>query len=250
MRKGMLRIMGATALFGLVHSALASRAAKRKVAELVGERNCNGLYRLCYIGQSVVSFAVLAAYIRRQPGHELYHVRGPLGALLRAGQIAALVHATSAAHQVGISRMLGLKSFEAWRCGSSVLPEPEAQGPALGENGAMKATGPFSWSRHPLNFSPVPVFWLNPRMTTNLLAFNLAATAYLVVGSLHEETRLQAAYGEPYREYQKSGVAFYVPRLAQLQASPSDAGRQQGKEALRQPRRTEHPAQPDSALRR
>src|SRR5205823_7273032 len=121
------------------------------------------------------------ASTRRQPGRELYHCRGPLGVLLRAGQVAALVHATAAARQVGIGRMLGLESFAAWRREHSVPPEPEAQGPALGEDGAMKETGPFAWSRHPLNFSPVPVFWLNPRMTSNLLAFNLAATAYLVV---------------------------------------------------------------------
>ncbi len=212
--------MAATALFGLVHSALASRAAKRRAAEWFGERNRDGLYRLFYIGQSLVTFAALAAYIRRQPGRELYHVRGPLALLLRAGQAAALVHATAAARQVGVGRMLGLESLAAWQGDGPVPPEPEAQGPALGPDGEMRATGPFAWSRHPLNFSPVPVFWLNPRMTTNLLAFNLAATAYLVVGSVHEEVRLRAAYGDAYRHYQESGVAFYVPGPPRLPAPP------------------------------
>jgi hypothetical protein len=92
-----------------------------------------------------------------------------------------------------------------------VPPEPEAQGPALDEEGRRHAAGPFAWSRHPLNFAPLPVFWLHPRMTTSLLAFNIAATAYLVVGSWHEEARLREAYGEAYSAYQRSGVPFYLP---------------------------------------
>ena len=203
--------MAATALFGLVHSLLASRAAKRKAAELFGPRNRNGLYRVFYLGQSLVTFAGLAAYVYRQPGRELYHVRGPAKLLLRTGQAIAVVHATAAARQVGFVEILGLKSFEAWRRGEPVPPEPEAQGPALAADGAMRATGPFRWSRHPLNLSPTPVFWLNPRMTTNLLAFNLAATLYLIVGSIHEEARLHAAYGDAYEDYPQSGVPFYLP---------------------------------------
>src|SRR4051794_18977754 len=113
----MLRVMAATALFGLAHSALASRAAKRMAAELVGGRNRNGLYRLFYLGQSVVTFAVLAGYIRRQPGLKLYHVHGSLAWLLRGSQVVTLGYATWAARQVGIRPMLGQESFEAWQHG-------------------------------------------------------------------------------------------------------------------------------------
>ena len=62
-----------------------------------------------------------------------------------------------------------------------------------------------------MNFAPVPIFWLWPRMTTGLLAFNTAATVYLVIGSLHEEARLQEAFGNDYAAYQESGVPFYLP---------------------------------------
>jgi hypothetical protein len=55
------------------------------------------------------------------------------------------------------------------------------------------------------------VLWLNPRMTTNLLAFDLAASVYLIVGSMHEEARLKAAYGDAYVDFQRSGVPFYFP---------------------------------------
>lgn len=211
MWRSMLKVAAAVGGFGLIHSALASRTAKRAAAEAFGECNRNGLYRVFYIGQSLASFAVLSDYIRRQPSRELYHVRGPLALLMHAGQLVAVGYAISAAHQVGIRRITGLESFEAWLGDGPVPAEPEAQGPALDAEGQVKAAGPFAWSRHPLNFVPVPIFWLWPRMTTNLLAFNAAATVYLVIGSWHEEVRLRQAYGERYEAYQRSGVPFYSP---------------------------------------
>lgn len=211
MWRSMLKVAAATTVFGVVHSALASRAAKQAAATIFGERNRNGLYRICYIGQSLVTFGVLTVYIRRQPSRELYRIEGPPAALMHAAQAAAILYATAAAGQVGVRRILGAESLLCWLGEGPVPPEPEAQGPALDEEGRTRAAGPFAWSRHPLNFAPVPIFWLWPRMTTNLLAFNAAATLYLVVGSMHEEARLEKAYGDEYIAYQRSGVPFYVP---------------------------------------
>ena len=207
----MLKVAAATAAFGVVHSLLASRTAKQAAVRRFGERNRNGLYRVFYIGQSLVTFGLLAAYIRRQPSRELYRVEGPLALLMHAIQVGALVYATSAAGQVGLRRITGLESLLAWLGDGPVPPEPVAQGPALDDQGKMQAAGPFGWSRHPLNFAPLPVFWLWPRMTTSLLAFNVAATIYLVVGSLHEEARLREQFGDNYDAYLKSGIPFYLP---------------------------------------
>jgi hypothetical protein len=207
----MLKVAAATAAFGVVHSVLASRTAKQAAARRFGERNRNGLYRVFYLGQSLVTFGLLTAYIRRQPSRELYRVEGPLAWLMHSVQAGAVVYATSAAGQVGLRRITGLESFLAWLGNGPVPPEPEAQGPALDDEGKMHAAGPFAWSRHPLNFAPLPVLWLWPRMTTSLLAFNTAATIYLVIGSLHEEARLREAFGDDYDAYLNSGVPFYVP---------------------------------------
>jgi hypothetical protein len=209
----MLKVMAATAAFAVVHSALASRGAKRAATKTFGERNRNGLYRVFYITQSAATFAILAAYIRRQPSHELYRIRPPLALLMYAAQAGSVIYATAAARQVGIRRIVGLESFVSWLGDGPVLPEPEAQGPALDGKGLSRAAGPFAWSRHPLNFAPLPILWLWPRMTTNLLAFNTAATMYLLIGSKHEEFRLREAFGEHYTAYESSGVAFYLPSL-------------------------------------
>lgn len=217
----MVKVAAATAVFGMVHSAFASRAAKRAAAATFGERNRNGLYRVFYIGQSLVTFGILAAYIRRQPSRELYRIEGPTAFLIHALQAGAIIYATSAAGQVGFRRITGLESFLAWLGKGAVPPEPEAQGPALDEKGQEHSAGPFAWSRHPLNLAPLPIFWLWPRMTTNLLAFNAAATIYLVVGSLHEEARLREAFGDDYDAYLKSGVPFYFPAPVQSGFEPT-----------------------------
>jgi len=211
MWRSMSKVVAATTAFAVVHSALASRGAKLAATKTFGERNRNGLYRVVYIAQSVATFAVLAAYMRRQPSREIYRVRPPLSLAMHAAQVTALVYATAAARQVGVRRIVGLDSFIAWLGEGPVLPEPEAQGPALDEQGLARHAGPFSWSRHPLNFAPLPILWLWPRMTTNLLAFNTAATVYLVIGSLHEESRLREVFGDKYIAYEQSGVGFYLP---------------------------------------
>jgi protein-S-isoprenylcysteine O-methyltransferase Ste14 len=103
--------------------------------------------------------------------------------------------------------------------GRQVHAPPEAQGPAY-EQGEMEATGPFRRHRHPLNFAPLPVLWLFPHMTSRLAAMNLASTAYLVLGSIHEEARLHSAYGTAYKRYLASGVPFYAPRLHGVRWGP------------------------------
>jgi hypothetical protein len=92
MWRSMLKVAAATAAFGVVHSLLASRTAKGAAASRFGERNRNGLYRVFYVGQSLVTFGLLAAYIRRQPSRELYRVEAPLAWLMHAVQAGAVVY--------------------------------------------------------------------------------------------------------------------------------------------------------------
>lgn len=208
---GILKTCAATTLFAVAHSALASRKAKLAARTALGPSNVDGVYRVFYIAQSFVTAGALLGYIRRQPSVEIYRVRGPAALIMHLGQAAALVHATAAARQVGILRITGVENLAAWLADNEVPPMPEAQGPALDEHSHERAVGPFAWSRHPLNLSPLPVFWLWPRMTSTLLAFNVAATVYLIVGSWHEELRLKESDGAFYDAYRASGVPFFWP---------------------------------------
>lgn len=207
-----LKVAAASALFGVVHSLLATLTAKNTAAQLVGSRHRNGLYRPFFILQSFLTLAALWAYVRRLPDMILWRVRGFPATLLRFGQAAGLAYAIAAAAQVGLTRISGLASLTAWAAGEEEVPiEPPAQGPSMETSGRLATHGPFRWSRHPLNFAPLPVFWLNPVMTVKLFAFNLVSTIYLILGSIHEEHRLRHRYGQLYQDYQASGVPFYVP---------------------------------------
>ena len=118
------------------------------------------------------------------------------------------------AREIGFLNFAGVPNVVALATGQSFVPvEPEGQGPILESPDRMKITGPFRFSRHPLNFSMIPIILLMPRMTVNLAAFNLITTVYLIVGSLHEEKRFVETYGQAYIDYQKSEINFFVPSL-------------------------------------
>ncbi len=216
-RSSALKVIAATAIFAALHSALASRRAKQAATKTFSPRGRNALYRPFYLAQSAVATAILVAYIRSLPSRTLYEVRGPLALPLRIGQLGALVWATASAYHVGFTEILGIRGLIEWTLGDVIIAaEPEAQGPAANPNLSLRIQGPFRLSRHPLNLAPLPVIWLNPRMTTNLLAFNIAATLYLIAGSSHEESRLRDAYSDAYARYQTSGVPFLLPKSADL----------------------------------
>jgi protein-S-isoprenylcysteine O-methyltransferase Ste14 len=189
----------ASALFSVVHTIVASDRAKSKWPFP------RETYRVFYNAQAIVTFGALTAYIAAQPKETIYRARGPAALLLRIGQWSGVAFAVAAARETGIAKLAGFEP-----------PPPAAQGPELGEDGALHADGPFRLVRHPLNLAPLAPFWLTPHMTTRRLAFNVVATAYLVIGSLHEEKRLLRQYGEQYERYRRSGVPFYLPRVKRL----------------------------------
>jgi methanethiol S-methyltransferase len=212
MWKSILKVMAATVIFGIIHSALASQKAKTTAVQIIGERRGNAWYRPVYLVQSLVTFGALALYVKGIPDQTLHRVRGPFADVMQLFRFASVGYAVYAAHQVGIPAMLGWPGLTAWWRGAGVVPrEPEAQGPARAGDGGLHVTGPFLVSRHPLNLAPLPVLWLAPTMTVNLAVLNGVATLYFVLGSVHEERRLRTAYGPAYRAYQHSAVPFYLP---------------------------------------
>ena len=206
------RVALVCALWAVVHSALASKQAKDLASRVAGPRYRDGLYRLAYNVQSVLTLAWAVGWFLRQPDRELYRATPPLSWLLRAGQAASLGVLFSGIRVIGILDFAGMKPLWGLIRGRPLSPEPEAQGPPIGVDGEMTAAGAFRFTRHPGNLGALGFFVLFPRMTTNRAVIAALVALYVVLGSAHEEHRLRAAYGAPFERYRRK-VAFLVPRL-------------------------------------
>lgn len=212
------RIGLATLAFAAVHSALATRSAKRLAARWLGEQRCDATYRVFFVVQSLAGFGALLAYGARLPTQTLYRVEGPGALLLRAGQAAGVAYLLVGLKEAGVAQWSGHASLQAWRHDLPMPPAPAAQGPELKQDGRLGIGGPYLHSRHPLNFAGIPIFWLTPHMTTRRLAFNIVGTLYLILGSKHEEMRLRDAYGDLYQCYVDRQVPFFVPLPAPVKS--------------------------------
>jgi protein-S-isoprenylcysteine O-methyltransferase Ste14 len=204
------KVVLATTGFAVLHSVLASSTAKSVAARTV--RPGGDRYRLFFNAQAVVTFAALVGYIGRQPKRTIYRVTGLPAVLMRLGQASGIVFAVAAVRATGVARLAGLDTLDRMDPAEDARP-PAAQGPERTVEGMLAITGPFKVVRHPLNLAPLPPFWLTPHLTGRRLAFNIISTLYLIVGSVHEERRLTAKYGDEYRRYQRSGIPFYFPAL-------------------------------------
>jgi protein-S-isoprenylcysteine O-methyltransferase Ste14 len=201
----LLRAAGATAAFALVHSLLASEAAKRRAAKHIGPRS----YRVAYNAQAIATTAALFLWLRRtSPDKSVYEISGPAAWVMRAGQTVALIRLIDCMRAVGVLNFLGLDP-------SRTI---EAQGPASDRNGTLMVIGPFEQHRHPTNFWPVVLLWLQPRMSHAGLGFSIVASVYLYAGSHHQDARLRRAYGDAYERY-RAAVPFFVPSLIRSNTS-------------------------------
>ena len=195
-----------------IHSLLASRQVKHVVRQIAGPRYRNGLYRLAYNAQSVLFLAWAARWFSRLPDRELYRANPPWSWLFRVGQAASLSVLLSGVRVIGPLDFAGVTQLRGLLAGHDPGPEPEAQGPPISADGEMVTDKVFNLTRHPSNLGVVGFFLLFPRMTANRAVLAALVALYVVLGSLHEEHRLRAAYGVPFEEYRRK-VPFLVPRL-------------------------------------
>jgi methanethiol S-methyltransferase len=205
------RVVGICVLWALAHSVLASKQAKELARRFAGPRYRDGLYRSAFNAQSVVSLVWAALRFSRLPDRELYRVRPPWSWLLRASQAASLGVLLSGVRVMGTFRFAGITPLLDLLTGRELRPAPEAQGPPFGVDDEVVKAGAFRFSRHPGNLGALGFFLFLPRMTANRAVLVVLVALYVVLGSMHEEYRLLAAYGDAYERYRRV-VPFLIPR--------------------------------------
>jgi protein-S-isoprenylcysteine O-methyltransferase Ste14 len=168
----------ALALWGVVHSLLASYTAKRSI-------KLGGWYRLAYNAFAVLSFVPVLYLMTTMPDRPIYQMPSPWNVFMFGGQLLAMGLLLIAIRQTDILSFLGFRQL------------------SEGEKTAKLIThGPYRWVRHPLYTGILLFMWLTPTMTQNILSVYLGLTVYILIGAYFEEKKLLREFQE-YAEYKR-----------------------------------------------
>jgi len=183
------------ALYGALHSLLASMTVKELATRWLGV-GVGRFYRLFYNLVGSVTLLPLLTAIALLPDRPLYRIPFPWEGLAMLIEGLAGLGLLFGVLQTGALQFLGLAQLMA--------------PPGSGGKPRLVVSGLYRYVRHPLYLFGLVLLWLLPQMTWNLLAFNLGATAYILVGIQFEERRLLKEFGQVYADYQRN-VPMLVP---------------------------------------
>ncbi len=190
----MLWLILSIALWGIVHSIMASLSFKKFLRRALG----NGFmraYRLFYNIFSVTSFAPILYLMFVLPNKGLYQVPFPWNILMLAGQGMSVIFLFVTVLQTDILSFAGLRQFV----------EEERQG-------NLVTGGFYRHIRHPLYTFGLLILWLSPSVTVNSLIVYLSLTVYILMGAYFEERKLLREFGQAYADY-KASTPMLIPRM-------------------------------------
>jgi protein-S-isoprenylcysteine O-methyltransferase Ste14 len=176
------------AVWGYVHSLLASHAAK--AAMKLGR-----WHRLAYNTFALLTFAPILYLMRTLPDQAIYQVPAPWNILMFGGQLLAALMLLIAVLQTDILAFIGFRQLS------------DEQKPAK-----LTTNGLYRFVRHPLYTGILSFIWLTPTMTQNSLTVYLGATIYILIGAYFEEKKLVGEFGDAYTDY-KRRTPMLIPGL-------------------------------------
>jgi methanethiol S-methyltransferase len=198
----MALILAGMLAFALIHSLTADPRAKNWFINRFGEYAYHGWYRLIYNLLSVVILAPIMLIIG-QDKHVLYAIPAEFGFVFSVLQLIGSIGVVISLLQINILRFAGITQLVAYLRGTA-LPLPTEK---------LKTGGLYAFVRHPLYFFALLSLWFISPMTGLMFAFNIAATAYFVIGSLIEEQRMLRYFGAEYATYRRRvGWLLPIPR--------------------------------------
>jgi protein-S-isoprenylcysteine O-methyltransferase Ste14 len=182
----------ALAIWGVVHSFLASHLAKDLFRLRAGNSD---FYRLAYNIFAAISFLPVLYLMAILPDQPLYQVPAPWSYLMLGGQVLAAIMLFTAFLQTDSLSFVGLRQ----------LFEKE-------KTGALVTCGLYRVVRHPLYTFGLLFIWLSSSVSQNSLSVYVGATLYTLIGAYFEERKLLRDFGEAYAEY-RSKTPMLIPGM-------------------------------------
>jgi protein-S-isoprenylcysteine O-methyltransferase Ste14 len=182
-------ILLACAVYGVVHSWLASMQAKDLAGKLLGVSVMERYYRLAYNIFAVLSFLPVLALLVWLPDQRLYRLPMPWLWLTVGIQGLAALTIFIGLLQTGPLDFAGLRQLF---------------GPADNRPAELVTGGLYRYVRHPLYTTGIVFLWFSPVMSANLAGLFAGLSAYLVIGALFEERKLVRQYGQAYLDYRRT----------------------------------------------
>jgi protein-S-isoprenylcysteine O-methyltransferase Ste14 len=174
----------ALAIWGVVHSFLASNLAKDLFRLKLGSMD---FYRLAYNIFAAISFLPILYLMATLPNKLVYEVPSPWNLVMFGGQLLSILLLVIAFLQTDSLSFVGLRQ----------LFEKE-------ESGALVVHGLYKIVRHPLYTFSLLFIWLTPSVSQNSLTVYIGSTLYILVGVYFEERKLLREFGESYADYKKN----------------------------------------------
>jgi methanethiol S-methyltransferase len=202
---GFFSILAVMAIYGLLHSVLASHTMKAWAAGVYGVNASRKWYRLFFNVIAVITFLPVLWLTATSPDMPLWSVPSPWSSVFRGVQIAGIVGAAIAVLQTGAMSFAGLQQL--------------FTGGKEGETSALVVKGLYRFVRHPIYTFSLMFVWFSPTFTVNSLAFALGVTGYFLVGIFFEERKLVREFGQSYLDY-KSKTPALVPGLKIFSPAP------------------------------
>lgn len=182
----------------IFHSLLISLKVTNFLGKVLGDKF--RFYRLFYNIFSLITFLLLVIYVQEPRGEFLFSWSGYL-AYLRPVLLAFSAYLFIAgAKNYDKAQFLGL---------SQILKQLTGKG--ISASGKLNISGILAWTRHPWYLATLMLIWsYSPDLYMSGLIINIILSAYVIIGMLLEEKKLEAEFGEVYRNYQKS-VPILIP---------------------------------------
>ena len=182
----------ALAIWGVVHSFLASHLAKDLFRLKVGSMD---FYRLAYNIFATISFLPILYLMATLPNKLVYEVPSPWNLVMFGGQLVSGLLLLVAFLQTDSLSFVGLRQlFEEQK------------------SGALVTRGLYRIVRHPLYTFSLLFIWLTSTVSQNSLTVYIGATLYVLAGIYFEERKLLSDFGESYAEYKRK-TPMLIPGL-------------------------------------